>query len=169
MLFLQWFTIVGSANAINLTDGQDGLAAGLVFLAAIPLALYAYASPQFSIAALFLSALCGALLAFLWYNAHPATVFMGDTGSLAIGGALGTIAIMSGGELLLGFVGFLFVLETLSVIVQVISYRYWGKRVFRCAPLHHHFEYAGLREEKVVVRMWIVGTILAILGVYSLL
>lgn len=166
---LQWFTIVGCANAVNLTDGQDGLAAGLCSIAIVPLICYALCvvhAPQIAIC---LAALCGASHGFLWFNAHPAAVFMGDTGSLALGGMLGVSAVLLSGELLLALVGLVFVVETLSVIIQVLFFKTIKKRIFRCAPLHHHFEYLGYPEEKITIRFWIVGIILATLGIGSLL
>ena len=167
LMFLQWFTIVGSANAVNLTDGLDGLATGLCSIASLPLiffAIYSVNTPQIAIC---LSALCGASLGFLWFNTHPGSVFMGDTGSLALGGMLGVSAVLMGGEWLLALTGLVFVIETLSVIIQVISFKMTKKRLFRCTPLHHHFEYLGIPEERVVVRFWILGLILALLGICS--
>ncbi len=179
---VQWLAIVGAANAVNLTDGLDGLAAGCSLLVAATLSLTALLSNHQDMAAthsliyiqssgeiaVVLAALAGACLGFLWFNAFPAQVFMGDTGSLAIGGVLGTAAVLLKREWLLALVGALFVVETLSVMVQVISFKRSGKRVFLCTPLHHHFEYTGLHEAKLVMRFWIVGLILAIVGFLSL-
>lgn len=178
-----FFVVAGSSNAANLTDGLDGLAAGCFILVATCLAGIAFVSNHHGIArylhilyiegsgeiAIYLSALVGASLGFLWYNGHPAQVFMGDTGSLALGGVIGVAAVLLRREFLLGLIGGIFVMEALSVIIQVISFRYFNKRrVFLCAPLHHHFEYKGWPETKVVIRFWIVGLILAIIGIASL-
>ncbi len=180
------FTIVvitGSSNAVNLTDGLDGLASGCVLLVALIFAIFAFLSNNVTIShylnipyiegsaeiAIYLSAMGGACLGFLWYNGYPAQVFMGDTGSLALGGILGTAAVLMRREFLLALVGGVFVLEALSVILQVLSYRYRNKkRIFRCAPLHHHFEFKGWPEPKVVVRFWMVGLILALFGLASI-
>ncbi len=174
--------IVGSSNAVNLTDGLDGLAAGSVIAVAGSLAVMTYLSGHYPIAhylkipyipesaelTVFLSALVGASIGFLWFNCNPASVFMGDTGSLALGGVIGIVAIMIKKEVFLFIVGGVFVIEALSVIIQVVSFKLRGKRVFKMAPLHHHFELSGWPEQKVVVRMWILGIILAILGLSSL-
>lgn len=177
------FVVTGSSNAVNLTDGLDGLAAGCLIMVAVCLALIAFCSNNIDIAyylnilyiegsgeiAIYLSAFCGACLGFLWYNGHPAQVFMGDTGSLALGGILGVSAVLLRREALLGIIGGIFVAEALSVILQVGSYRYRNKkRIFLIAPLHHHFEYKGWPETKVVIRFWIVGLLLAIIGIASL-
>jgi phospho-N-acetylmuramoyl-pentapeptide-transferase len=177
------FVITGTSNAVNLTDGLDGLAAGCLVLVSASLASVAFLSNNAAIAdylnilyiegageiAVYLSAFAGACLGFLWYNGHPAQVFMGDTGSLALGGILGTAAVLLRREALLAIIGGIFVAEALSVIIQVLSFRYRGKkRVFLCAPLHHHFEYKGWPETKVVIRFWIIGLLLAILGLLSL-
>lgn len=181
-IFIQWLTIVGAANAVNLTDGLDGLASGCALFVTIFLAIIAFFSSNPQLASLhglwsiqssgeiavYLSGLCGSLIGFLWFNTHPAQVFMGDTGSLAIGGTLGTAAVLLRCEWYLALVGLLFVVETLSVIIQVCSYKLTKKRVFRCAPLHHHFEYAGLHEAKVVVRFWIVALLLLVIALLSL-
>jgi phospho-N-acetylmuramoyl-pentapeptide-transferase len=183
MWAIQWLTIVGAANAVNLTDGLDGLAAGCTIPVALALGLAALFTgnegltagqglvfvPAAGEIAVCLSALVGACLGFLWFNSFPAQVFMGDTGSLAIGGMLGTAAVLLKREWFLGLVGAVFVVETLSVMVQVIAFKRSGQRVFLCAPLHHHFEYTGLHEAKVVVRFWIVGLLLAVVGFLSLL
>ncbi|MDF2548964.1 MAG: mraY [Chlamydiales bacterium] len=178
------FVIAGSSNAVNLTDGLDGLASGLLIISSLSFALIAFLSEQMELCralnmpyiqgsgevAIFLCAFIGALIAFLWYNASPAEVFMGDTGSLALGGLLGLAAVLLKKELLLGLIGFVFVAETLSVILQVASFRLRAKkRIFLCAPLHHHFEYLGWPETKVVVRFWIFGLLLAMLGLASLM
>lgn len=174
--------IIGTSNAVNLTDGLDGLAAGTVAITASVLAIMTYISGHVKIAAylripyiphsaeltVVLAALAGALLGFLWFNSNPASVFMGDTGSLALGGIIGIVAVMIKKEVFLFIVGGVFVIEALSVIIQVASFKIRGKRVFKMAPIHHHFELSGWPEQKVVVRMWIIGIILAILGLSSL-
>ena len=179
---VQWLTIVGAANAVNLTDGLDGLAAGCAIMVSMAMAVAAIFSGHQALAsehflvfiqssseiAVCLAALAGACFGFLWFNSFPAQVFMGDTGSLAIGGMLGTAAVLLKREWFLALVGAIFVIETLSVMVQVVSFRRSGKRVFLCTPLHHHFEYLGIHEAKVVVRFWIVGLILAVIGFLSL-
>lgn len=177
------FVVAGSSNAVNLTDGLDGLAAGCLIMVALCLAFIAFVSNNVDLArylnilyiegsgeiAIFLSAFAGACLGFLWYNGHPAQVFMGDTGSLALGGIIGVSAILLKRELLLGIIGGIFVAETLSVILQVGSYKLRNKkRIFLIAPLHHHFEYKGWHETKVVIRFWIIGLLLAIVGLASL-
>lgn len=182
-LLFMMFVITGSSNAVNLTDGLDGLAAGSLIMVSLCFALVAFLSNNIDLAgylnilyiegsgevAIFLSAMAGACLGFLWYNGHPAQVFMGDTGSIALGGLLGVSAVLLKRELLLGIVGGIFVAEALSVILQVASYRWRNKkRIFLCAPLHHHFEYKGWPETKVVLRFWIVGFLLAIIGLASL-
>lgn len=175
--------MTGSSNAVNLTDGLDGLAAGCLIMVAICLALIAFVSNNMDLArylnilyiegsgeiAIYLSAFAGACLGFLWYNSHPAQIFMGDTGSLALGGIIGLSAVLLKREFLLAVVGGVFVAEALSVILQVGSYRLRNKkRVFLCAPLHHHFEYKGWHETKVVTRFWIIGLMLTIIGIASL-
>jgi phospho-N-acetylmuramoyl-pentapeptide-transferase len=186
---LGWFyipfitvVIVGSSNAVNLTDGLDGLAIGLVGIASTANAVIVYLGGNKIIAdylkilyipgsgelAIFCGALLGASLGFLWYNAHPAEVFMGDVGSLSLGGALGTLAVVTKHELILVIVGGIFVAETLSVILQVASYKLTGKRIFRMAPIHHHFEQLGWPESKVITRFWIIGIILALISIGSL-
>jgi phospho-N-acetylmuramoyl-pentapeptide-transferase len=174
--------IVSASNAVNLTDGLDGLAIGSVMTVGVSLGIMAYLSGHSRIAAylripyipesaeltVFLAALIGAALGFLWFNSNPASVFMGDTGSLSLGGIIGIVAVMIKKEIFLFIVGGVFVVEVMSVIIQVVSYKLWGKRVFKMAPLHHHFELSGWPEQKVVVRMWILGIILAILGLSSL-
>jgi len=174
--------IVGASNAVNLTDGLDGLAIVPVIIAALAFALIAYLVGNIKFAdylqlhyvagtgelAVFLAALIGGGLGFLWYNAPPAMVFMGDTGSLSLGGALGGIAVATKHEIVLAIVGGLFVIEAVSVIVQVASFKMTGKRIFRMAPIHHHFEQLGWREPTIVIRFWIVSVILALIGLSSL-
>ncbi|MGA7374424.1 MAG: phospho-N-acetylmuramoyl-pentapeptide-transferase [Methyloceanibacter sp.] len=176
------FIIVGAGNAVNLTDGLDGLAIVPVMIAAATFgfisyfvgnALFAeYLQIHFVQGTGELAVVCGALvgagLGFLWFNAPPAQIFMGDTGSLALGAALGTIAVATKHELVLAIVGGLFVLEAISVIVQVASFRLFGKRVFRMAPLHHHYEQKGWAESTVVIRFWIIAVVLALLGLATL-
>lgn len=177
------FVVTGSSNAVNLTDGLDGLAAGCLIMVTVCLAFIAFVSNNIDLAsylnilyiegsgeiAIYLCAFAGACLGFLWYNGHPAQVFMGDTGSLALGGVIGVSAIMLRREMLLGIIGGIFVAEALSVIIQVASFRLRNKkRVFLIAPLHHHFEYKGWPETKVVIRFWIIGLLLAIVGLASL-
>jgi len=176
------FVIVGASNAVNLTDGLDGLAIGPVMIAAGSFALIAYLAgnaifagylgipyvPGAGELAVFCGAIVGAGLGFLWFNAPPAMVFMGDTGSLSTGGALGVVAVAAKHELVLAMVGGLFVLETISVIVQVASFKLTGRRVFRMAPLHHHFEKKGWKEETIVIRFWIIAFILAMIGLSTL-
>lgn len=181
--FLMFFVITGSSNATNLTDGLDGLASGCLILVAGCLGVIAFVSNHIQIAsylnilyiegsgeiAIYLSALIGACLGFLWYNGYPAQVFMGDTGSLTLGGIIGVSAVLLRREFLLGLVGGILVAEAASVILQVISFRFRNKkRIFLCTPLHHHFEYMGWPETKVVIRFWIVGLLLAIIGLASL-
>ncbi len=181
-VFFATIVIVSSSNAVNLTDGLDGLAIGSVMTVGVSLGIMAYLTGHSKIAAylriphvpaaaeltVFLAALMGASLGFLWFNSNPATVFMGDTGSLSLGGVIGIVAVMLKKEIFLFIVGGVFVVEVLSVIIQVVSYKSRGVRVFKMAPLHHHFELSGWSEQKVVVRMWIAGIILAIIGLSSL-
>lgn len=176
------FVVVAAGNSVNLTDGLDGLAIVPVMVAAACFGLIAYlvGSQNYADALLLnavpgtaeLTVVCGALigagLGFLWFNAPPAQIFMGDTGSLALGGALGTIAVAVKHEIVLAIVGGLFVLETVSVIVQVTSFKLTGKRVFRMAPIHHHFEHLGWTESQVVIRFWIISFVLALIGLSSL-
>jgi len=176
------FVIAGAGNAVNLTDGLDGLAIVPVMIAAATFGLIAYLTGNAKFATYLqihhvagageLAVICGALigagLGFLWFNAPPAMIFMGDTGSLALGGALGTIAVAAKHEIVLAIVGGLFVLEALSVIIQVASFKMTGKRVFRMAPLHHHYEQKGWQESTVVVRFWIISVILALVGLATL-
>lgn len=176
------FVMVGASNAVNLTDGLDGLAIVPVMIAAACFGFIAYLAgnavfanylqinfvPGTGELAVFCGALVGASLGFLWYNAPPAMVFMGDTGSLSVGAALGAISIVTKHELVLAIIGGLFVLETVSVIVQVASFKLTGKRVFAMAPLHHHFEKKGWSEPTVVIRFWIIAAILAVIGLATL-
>jgi phospho-N-acetylmuramoyl-pentapeptide-transferase len=182
--FLAFVTlvIVGSSNAVNLTDGLDGLAIGCTLIASAALTALTYISGhrilsdyldlQFLENVGELTILCGSMvgasLGFLWYNAHPAEVFMGDVGSLALGGAIGTIAVIIKQELLLIFIGGVFVAEALSVMIQVISFKFRGKRIFRMAPIHHHFELSGWSESKVIIRFWIASLILALFSLSTL-
>jgi phospho-N-acetylmuramoyl-pentapeptide-transferase len=172
------FIITASSNSVNLTDGLDGLASGLVAIAAIVFAGMCYLSGHVRFSeylnishlryagelTVFCAAVLGASLGFLWYNCHPADVFMGDTGSLALGGALGTVAVLIKREFWLALVGGVFVAETLSVMIQVVSFKLLGRRVFRMSPLHHHFELSGWAESRVVLRFYIVGALLALLS-----
>ncbi|MGI4877980.1 MAG: phospho-N-acetylmuramoyl-pentapeptide-transferase [Janthinobacterium lividum] len=176
------FIVAGFGNAVNLTDGLDGLATMPVIIAALTFGVIAYLAgnirfsdylgihhvPGAGELAVFVGALIGACLGFLWYNAPPAAVFMGDTGSLALGGALGIVAVVTNHEIVLLLIGGLFVLETVSVIVQVASFKMTGKRVFKMAPLHHHYEQLGWSESTVVIRFWIVSLILALAGLSTL-
>ncbi len=176
------FVIVGASNAVNLTDGLDGLASVPVMIVALSFGLIAYLAGNLVFAnylqihhvpgagelAVFCGALAGACLGFLWYNAPPAQVFMGDTGSLALGSALGMIAVIIKHEIVLAVVGGLFVAETVSVILQVASFKLTGKRIFRMAPLHHHFEKLGWSETTVVIRFWIIACVLGLIGLATL-
>jgi phospho-N-acetylmuramoyl-pentapeptide-transferase len=189
LIDLGWFfvpfamiVIVGAANSVNLTDGLDGLAIMPVMIAAGTLGVIAYAVGRVDFTAyldvhyvpgtgellVFCAALAGGGLGFLWYNAPPAAVFMGDTGSLALGGALGAIAVAIKHELVLGIVGGLFVVEALSVIIQVGYFKATGKRVFLMAPIHHHFEKRGWAEPQIVIRFWIISLVLALIGLATL-
>jgi phospho-N-acetylmuramoyl-pentapeptide-transferase len=174
--------IVGASNAVNLTDGLDGLAIGPVAINAATYMLFSYVAGHATLSAYLqiprvvgageLAVLCGAMvgagLGFLWYNSYPAEVFMGDVGSLSLGGTLGTIAVLTKQEILLVIVGGIFVVEALSVIFQVGSYKYRGKRIFRMAPIHHHFELKGVAEPKIIVRFWIISIILALVAISTL-
>jgi phospho-N-acetylmuramoyl-pentapeptide-transferase len=174
--------MVGSSNAVNLTDGLDGLAIGCVVVAASALTVLTYVTsfarfsnyldiqhlPQVGELTVFCGALVGSSLGFLWYNAHPAEIFMGDVGSLALGGTIGMIAVAIKQEILLFFVGGVFVLEALSVILQVLSFRLTGKRIFRMSPLHHHFELSGWSESKTIVRFWIAALVFALFSLTTL-
>jgi phospho-N-acetylmuramoyl-pentapeptide-transferase len=173
---------VASSNAVNLTDGLDGLAIGCTVIAAGALTVLTYVSghatfaayldlqrmPQVGELTIFCGAMVGASIGFLWYNAHPAEIFMGDVGSLALGGALGTVAVIIKQEILLLSIGGVFVLEALSVIIQVGSFKLTGKRVFRMAPLHHHFELMGWSESKIIVRFWIIALVFALFSLTTL-
>jgi phospho-N-acetylmuramoyl-pentapeptide-transferase len=174
--------IVGSSNAVNLTDGLDGLAIGCVVVAASALTVLTYVTsfarfsayldlqhlPEVGELTVFCGALVGSSLGFLWYNAHPAEVFMGDVGSLALGGSIGMVAVAIKQEILLFFIGGVFVLEALSVILQVLSFRLTGKRIFRMSPLHHHFELGGWSESKTIVRFWIAALVFALFSLTTL-
>jgi len=176
------FIIVGSSNAVNLTDGLDGLATVPVMLVALSFTLICYIVgntvfseylhipyiPDVGEASIFCGSMVGSCLGFLWYNAPPAKIFMGDTGSLSLGGSLGAVSIISKHEIVLAIIGGLFVLETASVIIQVVSFKLTGKRVFMMAPLHHHFEKKGWAESTVVIRFWIISVILALIGLATL-
>ncbi|OIK15192.1 phospho-N-acetylmuramoyl-pentapeptide-transferase [Bacillus sp. MUM 13] len=164
-LFIIIFWLVGFSNAVNLTDGLDGLVSGTSAIAFGAFAVLAWNQSQYDIA-VFSLAVVGAVLGFLVFNAHPAKVFMGDTGSLALGGAIAAIAILTRMELLLIIIGLVFVIETLSVILQVASFKTTGKRIFKMSPLHHHYELVGWSEWRVVVTFWSVGLLCAILGIY---
>ena len=161
--FLVLFVLVGTSNAVNLTDGLDGLASGTVAIASGAYALVCYMTGHYDLA-IFSVAMMMACLAFLRFNAHPAKVFMGDTGSLALGGAIAAVGILTHTEILLAVIGFVFVCEALSVIIQVISFKTTGKRVFRMSPIHHHFELGGWKETKVVFVFWMVGLVASIVG-----
>ena len=181
VLFLV-LVIVGCSNAVNLTDGLDGLAIGCVLVSAVALTVLTYLSSNAKFAdyldiqkipdagelVIFCGSLAGASLGFLWYNAHPAEMFMGDVGSLALGGAIGTVAVIIKQEILLLSIGGVFVMEALSVIIQVGSFKLTGKRVFRMAPLHHHFELLGWSESKIIVRFWIVALVFALFSLTTL-
>jgi phospho-N-acetylmuramoyl-pentapeptide-transferase len=176
------FVIVGSSNAVNLTDGLDGLATVPVILVAGCFAFISYVSGNIIFAeyllipyiegvgevAVFCGAIIGASIGFLWFNAPPAKIFMGDTGSLALGGSLGAVGVVTKHEIVLAITGGLFVLEAVSVIVQVVSFKLTGKRIFMMAPLHHHFEKKGWAESTVVIRFWIISLILAMIGLATL-
>ena len=164
-VFFITFWLVGFSNAVNLTDGLDGLLSGTAAIAFGAFAVLAWNQSQFEIA-IFSVAVVGAVLGFLVFNAHPAKVFMGDTGSLALGGAIAAIAILTKLELLLVIIGGVFVIETLSVIIQVLSFKTTGRRIFRMSPLHHHYELIGWSEWRVVVTFWSVGLLFAVLGIY---
>ncbi|WP_462406451.1 phospho-N-acetylmuramoyl-pentapeptide-transferase [Gracilibacillus sp. Marseille-QA3620] len=164
-VFIVIFWLVGFSNAVNLTDGLDGLVSGTSAIAFGAFAVLAWNQQNYEVA-LFCVAVVGAVLGFLVFNAHPAKVFMGDTGSLALGGALATVAILLKLELLLVIIGGVFVIETLSVILQVASFKTTGKRIFKMSPLHHHYELSGWSEWRVVVTFWSVGLLLSILGIY---
>jgi len=174
--------LVGASNAVNLTDGLDGLAIGLMLIAAGAMTVLSFLSgnadlakyldlartPGASELTIFCGAMTGASLGFLWYNAHPADIFMGDVGSLALGGGLATVAVLLKQELLLPFIGGVYVVEAVSVILQVGSFKLRGKRIFKMAPLHHHFEQLGWAESKVIARFWIAGLIMALFALTTL-
>jgi len=184
LFYAPWamLVIVGAANAVNLTDGLDGLAIGTSMIASGTFAILAYVAGHAKVAgyldvpnvrgagelAIICGAMVGASLGFLWFNCNPAQIFMGDVGSMALGGAIGTVAILTKQEILLVFVGGLFVIEALSVILQVASYRLRGRRILRMAPIHHHFELSGWPEQKVVIRFWIVAIIFALASLSTL-
>jgi phospho-N-acetylmuramoyl-pentapeptide-transferase len=174
--------VVGASNAVNLTDGLDGLAVGPLVMAGGAFAIIAYLTGNFRAAeylrilnvkgtgelTVFCGALVGAALGFLWFNSYPAQVFMGDVGSLALGGAIGTLSVLTKSELLLPLIGGIYVVEAGSVIIQVVSFKLTGRRVFRMAPLHHHYELAGWAEPKIIVRFWILSFMLALLALTTL-
>jgi phospho-N-acetylmuramoyl-pentapeptide-transferase len=174
--------LVGCSNAVNLTDGLDGLAIGCVVIAASALTVLAYVTGHAVLSAyldlehlsrvgeltIFCGSMVGSSLGFLWYNAYPAEIFMGDVGSLALGGAIAAVAVVIKQELLLPFIGGIFVIEALSVIIQVVSFQLRGKRVFRMAPIHHHFELEGWKESKIIVRFWIAALVFALLALSTL-
>lgn len=177
------FTITATTNSVNLTDGLDGLAAGTVLFAAGAFGIICYVTSHAGFAnyldimfiggtselVIFCGAMVGAIMGFLWFNSYPAQIFMGDTGSLALGGGLGTVAILVKQELTLVFIGGIFVIETMSVILQVLYFKLsGGKRIFRMSPLHHHYELLGLDESKIVVRFWIIAAIFAVIGLSTL-
>jgi phospho-N-acetylmuramoyl-pentapeptide-transferase len=176
------FVLLGASNAVNLTDGLDGLAIGCTIIAAAALTVLTYVTshvvyadylelqrmPQVAELTIFCGSMVGASIGFLWYNAHPAEIFMGDVGSLALGGAIGTVAVIIRQELLLPFIGGIFILEALSVVLQVSSYKLRKKRIFKMAPLHHHFEQLGWSESKVIVRFWILALVFALLALTTL-
>ena len=176
------FVIIGASNAVNLTDGLDGLATVPVMLVAISFTLISYVVgntifseylqiqyiPDVGELSIFCGSVVGACLGFLWYNAPPAKIFMGDTGSLSLGGSLAAIAIIVKHEIVLAIIGGLFVLETVSVIIQVVSFKLTGKRIFKMAPIHHHFEKKGWAESTIVIRFWIIAIILALVGLATL-
>jgi phospho-N-acetylmuramoyl-pentapeptide-transferase len=181
-IFFITFVLVGASNAVNLTDGLDGLAIGCTVIAAGALTVLTYVSghavfadylelthtPSIGELTIFCGAMVGASIGFLWYNAHPAEVFMGDVGSLALGGAIGTVAVLIKQELLLPFIGGVFVIEALSVMLQVGSYKLRQKRIFKMAPLHHHFELLGWSESKIIVRFWIASLVFALFALTTL-
>ena len=176
------FVIIGSSNAVNLTDGLDGLATVPVMLVALSYTLISYVVgntifseylqlqyiPNVGELSIFCGSIVGSCLGFLWYNAPPAKIFMGDTGSLSLGGSLAAVAIITKHEIVLAIIGGLFVLETVSVIIQVISFKLTGKRIFKMAPIHHHFEQKGWAESTIVIRFWIIAIILALIGLATL-
>jgi phospho-N-acetylmuramoyl-pentapeptide-transferase len=184
VLFYGFMTcvLVGSSNAVNLTDGLDGLAIGLMIIASGAMTILSYVSGHARFAeyleiarlpgagelTIFCGSMVGASLGFLWYNAHPAEVFMGDVGSLALGGSMGTVAILIKQEVLLVFIGGVYVIEALSVILQVGSFKLRGKRILKMSPLHHHFEAIGWAESKIITRFWIAGLVMALFALTTL-
>lgn len=182
MLVFEVFVLVGASNAVNLTDGKDGLASGCTIFSTLTYATFAYLMghkifanylnipfvPTVSEAVVFASAIGGACIGFLWHNCHPASMFMGDTGSLALGGAIGMLAVITRQELLFLVIGIVFVMEIVSVMIQVSSVRLCGKRVFLCTPIHHHFEKKGWTETQIVVRFWILSGVFALMALASL-
>ncbi len=174
--------VIGTSNAVNLTDGLDGLAIGCVLIVSLTLAVLSYISGHLTFSsylfipfipgagelAVFCAAIMGASLGFLWFNCHPATIFMGDVGSLSLGGTLGIIAVLIKKELLLVIVGGIFVIEALSVILQVLSVKMFGKKIFKVSPLHHHLQLSGWKESKIIIRFWIVAIILALITLMTL-
>ena len=181
-IFFVALVIIGTTNAVNLTDGLDGLAVGCVLIVSFTLAILSYLSGHVEFSkyllipyipgggelAVFCAAIIGASLGFLWFNCHPASIFMGDVGSLALGGSLGAIAIFIKKELLLGLLGGVFVIEALSVILQVASFKTRKKRLFKMSPFHHHLQLSGWHESKIIIRFWIIGIILALLTLTTL-
>jgi phospho-N-acetylmuramoyl-pentapeptide-transferase len=177
-----YVVIAGSSNAVNLTDGLDGLAIGLMIIAAGAMTILSYVSgnrvlgeyldivrlPGAAELTIFCGAMTGASIGFLWYNSHPAEVFMGDVGSLSLGGAMGTVAVLIKQEILLLFIGGVYVIEALSVILQVASFKMRGKRIFLMSPIHHHFEALGWQESKIIARFWIAGLIMALFALTTL-
>jgi phospho-N-acetylmuramoyl-pentapeptide-transferase len=182
VLLFDAFVIVGTCNAVNFTDGKDGLASGCVIFSTLTYATFAYLMghkifatylnipyvPEISEAVVFSAAIGGACIGFLWHNCHPASMFMGDTGSLALGGAVGVLAVITRQELLLLLVGIVYVMETVSILIQMVSFRCFGKRVFLCTPIHHHFERLNWTETQIVVRFWIIAGIGALLALTTL-
>lgn len=174
--------IAGTSNAVNLTDGLDGLAIGSVIMVAVPFSILSYVSGHIKFSdyllipyirgagelTVFCASILGAGLGFLWFNCYPASIFMGDVGSLALGGALGTVALLIRKELLLVIVGGIFVAEALSVILQVFSFKFFKRRIFQCSPLHHHFQFLGWKENKIIVRFWIIAALLALFTLATL-
>lgn len=170
-LFIPWaiFVIMGSSNAVNITDGLDGLAIGPIITSSICLLIISYTIPEQRELCIFLSSLVGSGLGFLWFNTHPAKVFMGDTGSISIGAVLGFIAVILKQEFIYAIVGGIFVIETISDIIQVLYYKKTKKRIFLMAPLHHHFEKKGWKETTIVIRFWIISFVLAVIGLIQFL
>ena len=174
--------LIGTSNAVNLTDGLDGLAIGCVLIVSMTLAILSYITGHIQMSqylfipyvagagelTIFCTAIVGASLGFLWFNCYPATIFMGDVGSLALGGTLGAIAVMIKKELLLVILGGIFVVEALTVILQVLSFRIWGKRIFKMSPFHHHLQLSGWKESKIIIRFWIIAIVLALITLTTL-